>query len=224
MIRLDKYLANLWLISRRTADKIFKSTEILVNGTITTKSDTKITYGDVITFDGIEIDVLESVHVILYKPAGYISSDEDENKYLSYRHLLQDCPYVNMLHVAGRLDHDTEWLLMASTDGTFIHQVISPKLNKEKEYEVHLGRNISDKDLGELAKGVILDDGYHTLPAKVQRLEPKKILLTITEGKFHQVKRMLEAVNNQVIYLKRLRIGEWTLEGLEKGKWKYIEK
>ncbi|HCY20868.1 TPA: hypothetical protein DIC40_03300 [Patescibacteria group bacterium] len=80
----------------------------MVNGTITTKSDTKITYGDVITFDGIEIDVLESVHVILYKPAGYISSDEDENKYLSYRHLLQDCPYVNMLHVAGRLDHDTE--------------------------------------------------------------------------------------------------------------------
>jgi 16S rRNA pseudouridine516 synthase len=106
--------------------------------------------------------------------------------------------------------------LIASTDGTFIHQVISPKLNKEKEYEVHLGRNISDKDLGELAKGVILDDGYKTLPAKVQKLEPKKILLTITEGKYHQVKRMLEAVDNQVVYLKRLRVGEWTLDGLEK--------
>ncbi len=224
MVRLDKYLANLWLVSRRSADKIFKSTEILINGEKATKSDTKIQYGDVITFGGIEIDVLESVHVILYKPAWYISSDEDENKYLSYRNLLQDCPYVEMLHVAGRLDHDTEWLLIASTDGTFIHQVISPKLNKEKEYEVHLGRNISDKDLGELAKGVILDDGYKTLPAKVQKLEPKKILLTITEGKYHQVKRMLEAVDNQVVYLKRLRVGEWTLDGLEKWEWKYIEK
>lgn len=224
MIRLDKYLANLWLVSRRTADKIFKSTEILVNGEKITKSDTKIKYGDVITFDGIEIDVLESVHIILYKPAWYVSIDEDENKYLSYRKLLQDCPYVEMLHVAGRLDQDTEWVLVVSTDGTFIHQVISPKLNKEKEYEVHLEKNISDEALGELAKGVILDDGYHTLPAKVSRINEKKILLTITEWKYHQVKRMMESVNNRVIYLKRLRVGEWTLEGLEKGQWKYIEK
>ena len=224
MIRLDKYLANLGLISRRTAEKIFKSVEILVNGEKTTKSDQKIAYGDVITFDGVEIDVLESVHIIVYKPAGYISSDEDEDGYLSYRNLLQDCPYVEMLHVAGRLDQDTEGVLVVSTDGQFIHQVISPKWEKEKEYEVHLEKDISDAHCGELAKGVILDDGYHTLPAKVSRIDNKKILLTITEGKYHQVKRMLEAVGNKVIYLKRLRVGEWTLEGLEKGEWKYIER
>lgn len=223
MIRLDKYLANLWLVSRRTAEKIFKSVEILVNGEKAIKSDMKIKYWDVITFDGVEIDVLESIYVILYKPAGYISSDEDEDGYLSYRNLLQDCPYVEMLHVAGRLDQDTEWLLLLSSDGQFIHQVISPKWEKEKEYEVHLEKDISDEALGEVAKGVILDDGYKTLPAKVSRIDNKKILLTITEWKYHQVKRMMESVGNKVVYLKRLRVGEWTLEGLKLSEWKYIE-
>ncbi|HCB51535.1 TPA: 16S rRNA pseudouridine(516) synthase [Patescibacteria group bacterium] len=225
MIRLDKYLSNLGLISRRTADKIFKSAEILVNGEQAKKSDQKIAYGDVITFDGVEIDVLENVYCILYKTAGYISSDEDEDGYLSYRNQMPDCPYVEMLHVAGRLDQDTEGLLLLSNDGQFIHQVISPKRDKEKEYEVHLAKPISDKDLGQLERGVVLDDGYKTLPAKTSRLDTnKKISLIITEGKFHQVKRMLEAVQNKVIYLKRTRIGDRTIDDLQPGEWKYIEK
>lgn len=224
MIRLDKYLANLWLVSRRNADKAVKSGLILVNGQEIKKSDYKISSGDIITVYGEEIKVIEDVKIILYKPAWYISSDEDEYGYKSYRQLLQNCPYVETLHVAGRLDQDTEWVLVLSNNGQFIHQIISPKREKEKEYEVHLEKTISDNDLGELAKGVILDDAYQTLPAKVQKLEAKKILLTITEWKYHQVKRMLETLGNKVIYLKRLRVGDWTLEGLEKGEWKYIEK
>lgn len=223
MIRLDKYLSNLWLISRRTAEKAFKWADVLVNGEPAIKKDMKINYGDVITFYGVEIDVLEEINIILYKTAWYVSSDEDEKHYPSYRNLIQDCPYVNMLHVAGRLDQDTEWLLVLSSSGTFIHQVISPKLNKEKEYEVHLEKAISDAECGQLEKWVIFDDGYHTLPAKVKKLEAKKILLTITEGKFHQVKRMLEAVNNKVVYLKRVRIGDWNLDWLEKGGRKYLD-
>ncbi len=224
MIRLDKYLSNLWIISRRNADQATKSWLILVNGEIIKKSDYKLSLGDIISFDGQNIEVRENIYVILHKPAGYISSDEDEYGYKSYRHLLVDCPYVYMLHVAGRLDQDTEWLLLLSNNWQFIHQVISPKWEKEKEYEVHLEKNISDEDCGELAKGVILDDGYKTLPAKVSRINKKKILLTITEWKYHQVKRMLEAVDNKVLYLKRLRVGEWTLDWLKKGEWKYIEK
>ena len=223
MIRLDKYLANLWLISRRTADKIFKSAIILVNGEPITKIDQKINYGDVIRFDGVEIDVLEFIYVILYKTAGYISSDEDEHGYPSYRNLMPDCPYTYMLHVAGRLDQDTEGLLVLSNNGTFIHQIISPKRDKEKEYEVHLENGLSDKALGQLEAGVVLDDGYKTLPAKVRRLEWKKISLTITEGKFHQVKRMLEAVGNKVIYLKRTRVGDRNIADLKPGEWKYLE-
>lgn len=224
MQRLDKYLANLGLVSRREAPNACKSWNILVNGEIVKKSDFKLLGGEKLTVFGQEVQVLEKIYAILYKSAGYISSDEDEFGYPSYKKQMLDCPYVNLLHVAGRLDVDTEGLLLLSNDGQFIHQVISPKRDKEKEYEVWLQLPLSLADCEQLQKGVQLDDGYLTKPAKVQQLEEKKILLTITEGKFHQVKRMLQAVGNEVVYLKRLRIGDWTLEGLEKGQWKLIEK
>ncbi len=223
MQRLDKYLANLGLVSRREAPNACKSWNILVNGEIVKKSDFKLLGGEKLTVFGQEVQVLEKIYAILYKSAGYISSDEDEFGYPSYKKQMLDCPYVNLLHVAGRLDVDTEGLLLLSNDGQFIHQVISPKRDKEKEYEVWLQLPISLADCEQLQKGVQLDDGYLTKPAKVQQLEEKKILLTIIEGKYHQVKRMLQAVGNEVVYLKRLRIGDWTLEGLEKGQWKLIE-
>ncbi|MEI6426023.1 MAG: pseudouridine synthase [Candidatus Absconditabacteria bacterium] len=222
MIRLDKYLANLGLVSRRLADRVVKSGAVLVNGQEIKKSDFKLAWGDIITYEGKTIEVCEYIYVLLYKSAGYLSSDEDEDGYLSYRHQMIDCPYVHLLHVAGRLDQDTEGLLLLSNDGQFIHKVISPKWEKEKEYEVHLESAISGDDCQKLEMGVTLDDGYFTLPAKVVKLDDKKILLTITEGKFHQVKRMLESVGNKVVYLKRIRIGDWTLDGLEKGEWKMI--
>lgn len=223
MIRLDKYLANVWLVSRRQIDSAIKAWLIFVNGEEIKKSDYKLSFGDTISFDNQEIQVREHTYALLYKPAGYISSDEDEWGYKSYRHLLQDCPYVHTLHVAGRLDQDTEWVLLLSSDGKFIHQVISPKREKEKEYEAYLERDISEEECEQLTVGVTLDDGYHTMPAKVQKLSSKKILLTITEWKYHQIKRMLEAIGNKVVYLKRLRVGEWTLNGLKKGEWKYID-
>lgn len=100
MIRLDKYLANLGLVPRRLADRVVKSGQILVNGQPIKKSDFKLSWGDVIRFEDRDIEVREFVYVILHKSAGFISSDEDEFGYLSYRHQMQDCPYVNLLHVA----------------------------------------------------------------------------------------------------------------------------
>ena len=223
MQRLDKYLANLWLLSRREAPLACKKGEILLNWEITKKSDIKVKEWDIITINWKEIEVLENIYAILYKSAWYISSDEDEFWYLSYKKQMLDCPYVNLLHVAWRLDVDTEWLLLLSNDWQFIHQVISPKRDKEKEYEVHLEKEISDEDCIKLENWVILDDGYKTKPAKVKKLENKKILLTITEWKYHQVKRMLESVNNKVIYLKRIRIGNRNLDWLKKGDWKLIQ-
>lgn len=222
MQRLDKYLANLGLASRREIPALCKMGYILVNGETVKKPGFKLFGGEMLTVFGQEIKVLEKVYAILYKSAGYISSDEDEFGYPSYKKQMLDCPYVNLLHVAGRLDVDTEGLLLLSNDGQFIHQVISPKRDKEKGYEVWLQSPISLTDCEQLQNWVQLDDGYLTKPAKVQQLEEKKILLTITEGKYHQVKRMLEAVGNKVVYLKRLRIGEWTLAGLEKGEWKLV--
>ena len=223
MQRLDKYLSNLWLLSRREAPLVCKKGEILLNWEITKKSDIKVKEWDIITFNWKQIEVLENIYAILYKSAWYISSDEDEFWYLSYKKQMLDCHYVNLLHVAWRLDVDTEGLLLLSNDWQFIHQVISPKRDKEKEYEVQLEKEISEEDCKHLEIWVILDDGYKTKPAKVEKIDNKKILLTITEWKYHQVKRMLEAVNNKVIYLKRIRIWNWNLDWLKKGDWKLIQ-
>lgn len=117
MIRLDRYIANLGLMSRRDVKPYMKRYEVLVNGVVADGSDQKIDYGDMITFGGEEIEVREFVTVLIHKPAGYVSSDVPEASYPSYRELLDGCPYVHMLHVAGRLDQDTEGLLLASNDG-----------------------------------------------------------------------------------------------------------
>ena len=222
MQRLDKYLANLGLVSRRECNTVCKEWVIRVNGEVVQKPDFRLLWGEKIQVRDVEVEFFEEVYAILYKTAGYISSDEDEFGYPSYKNQMLDCPYVELLHVAWRLDVDTEGLLLLSSDGQFIHQVISPKREKEKEYEVWLDSVISDEDCNKLEEWVILDDGYLTKPAKVQKIEDKKILLTITEGKYHQVKRMLESVGNKVVYLKRLRIGEWNLDGLKPGEWKMI--
>ena len=223
MQRLDKYLANLGLVSRRECNAVCKEWVIRVNGEVVKKSDFRLLWGEKIQVRDMEVEFFEEVYAILYKTAGYISSDEDEFGYPSYKNQMLDCPYVELLHVAWRLDVDTEGLLLLSSDGQFIHQVISPKREKEKEYEVWLDSVISDEDCNKLEKWVILDDGYLTKPAKVQKIEDKKILLTITEWKYHQVKRILEAVGNKVVYLKRIRIGEWNLDGLNPGEWKMIK-
>ncbi len=222
IVRLDKYLAMLGLVSRRDAARAVKTGEILVDGIEAKASDMKIAEGQVITFLGEQIEVREFVYILLHKPAGYVCSELDEWGHHSYKMLLQDCPYAKMLHVAGRLDRDTEGLVFCTNDGNFTHEIISPKKKEEKEYFVELQFPISDEQIGLLEKWVTLDDGYLTMPAQVKRVDKVTILLTIYEWKYHQVKRMAEAINNEVIYLRRERIGEWTLEGLEKGKWKYI--
>ena len=117
MIRLDKYISNLGFLVRSKVKPYMKKYEVLINGEPAQAANQKIQYGDVITFGGEEIEVRETVTVLIHKPAGYVSSDVSEADYPSYRELLDGCPYVHMLHVAGRLDQDTEGLLLASTDG-----------------------------------------------------------------------------------------------------------
>lgn len=234
-IRVDKYIANLWIISRRSIWKAIASGAILVDWKNISKGDEKVSYWQLLRVYDEEIIIKEFIYILLYKPAWYVCSEIDEGWHASYKTLLQDCPYANLLHVAGRLDFDTEWLVLCSNDGQFTHNIISPKKHLEKEYYVETSTPISSEDLKKLEQWVILDDGYKTLPAKATYASYKnpphensidykqKILLTITEGKFHQVKRMIETIWSQVTYLCRMRIWDWNIEDLEKGKWKYIE-
>lgn len=138
-------------------------------------------------------------------------SDIPEGRHKSYRDLLDDCVYKETLHVAGRLDADTTGLVLITNDGDLNHQIISPKKKMTKIYEVDAEKPLSATNLNQLKNGVTLEDGYRTLPAQVQKISDKKILLSLHEGKYHQVKRMLEAVDNKVTKLHRTQIGRCIL-------------
>ncbi len=247
-VRLDKYLANLGLASRKEIWKLVKKGLIYVNGELALKSDIKLSEGDKIDFLWQEIPVIENMVVILNKPAWYISSDIDEAGYKSYKNLLKDCFFANKLKVAWRLDVDTEGLLVLSSDWKLIHNLISPKQEKKKIYYVEIEKELSSEDIDKLKNGIDIGD-YVTLPADVLLLPKKEeeiinfwdfkkstlsqipektlkwnqaFLLSIVEWKFHQIKRMLEALNNKVVYLKRLKLADYELEDLEPWKWKKV--
>lgn len=221
-VRVDRYLWNLWIASRKELSKIIKDIWIKINQKETFKSDTKVVEWDIIEFNWEKIEIKENILILLHKPAWYVSSDIAEGAHPSYKELLKDCPYRNLVKVAWRLDVDTEWLLVLSSSWPLIHQIISPKKWKEKVYLVQLREKITDEQIEQLEKWVDIWD-YITLPAKVQKIDDKQIYLTITEGKFHQIKKMAHSVGNQVVYLKRIKVGEYELWDLKLGQWKYLD-
>jgi 16S rRNA pseudouridine516 synthase len=256
-IRLDTFLANIGLIPRRQSTKALKTGIVWVDGREATKGEMKLSLGQEVTYfgvmpdgsmpeDGVKIEVKDTMYLLLHKPAWYVCSELDEGGHLSYKNLLVDCPYAAMLHAAGRLDQDTEWVVVCSNDGQWIHQIISPKKHLEKEYFVRTRDAITQEAIDDLCAGVVFgpaypggqrDEGYCTMPAQATRVtmdgtpclrddanvDTHAFRLTIVEGKFHQVKRMLQAVGNEVVYLRRDRVGKWELGDVESGKWMYIE-
>jgi len=194
-----------------------------LNNTQVDSPQIKIKEWDILSIYEDEIEVKFDIYILLHKVAGYVSSNVDEWEYLSYKELLMDCPYGELVEIAGRLDTDTEGLLFCSSDGKMIHNIIHPHKKVEKEYYVRADKFISDKDIRLLERGVTITWWHETAPAKITRIGKKEIQLTITEWKFHQVKLMLEAIWNSVKYLRRDRIGPRELWDLPKGKWKYID-
>ena len=224
-IRLDKYLWNLQIASRKEISQLCKKWKILVNWE-KSKSDQKIDFWNEIFLDFENPQVLkvkEFVYILINKPAGYVCSELDEHNYKSYKHLLNDCIRKNVLKVAWRLDADTQGLLLCTNDGKFIHQITSPKKTLTKSYYVETRENLTQENIFELENWVILEDWYKTLPAKVDILGEKKINLHIHEWKFHQIKRMLWSVWNEVLFLKRYKIWDFELWDLKLWSWKEIE-
>jgi len=232
-IRIDKYLAQLNLVPRREAKKFFRSGRVMLNWYVEYDHGFQVIDGDVITIEVdsetssewhnyIEFEVKQNVTILLHKPAGYVCSEIDEWWHMSYKHFLKNCIYAPLLKVAGRLDQDTTGLVLATSDGTFNHQIISPRISKEKEYIVTCEKEISDTDLAQLEQGVMLEDGYQTLSAKTVRIDDFSFSLIITEWKYHQIKRMCESIDHPLIKLHRTRIDQWTLEGLQEGCRRFI--
>ena len=158
-------------------------------------------------------------YYILNKPKGLVTSTLDENP--TVMSLIHEYPKYNLAPV-GRLDKDTEGLLLITDDGILSHLLTSPKHHVDKTYYVELLKDISISDIQKLEEGIILDDGYKTKEARVKMISPKTIELTIHEGKYHQVKRMLESVNNKVTYLKRISFGPLNLGNLELGTYREL--
>ena len=220
-MRIDKFLANLWLITRKDAKKIFKLWNIFINWEAIFNESQKINFWDEISFFDEIFNYKENYFLILNKPVDFVSSRVSEWWYPSVYDVIFDYPYQNLIEIVWRLDVDTTGLLLFTNNWKIIHKLINPKKNIFKKYLVKISKNLSEKDIEKLETWVRIDWNYRTKPAKVNILWEKKIELLIQEWKFHQIKKMLLAVENEVLELHRTQIWEIKIWDLE--IWKYRE-
>lgn len=222
-MRLDKFLCDTGKGSRSQVKKDIKAGAVTVNDITITKPEYAVNeQTDKICYRNIPCIYEKYVYYMLNKPAGVVSATEDK-KERTVNDLLAG-EGRNDLFPVGRLDKDTEGLLLLTNDGELAHELLSPKKHVEKEYECHLSHALTDEQIERLKQGVDIGEKQMTKPAKVRVLSDRIIALTITEGKYHQVKRMLHAVDNEVVYLKRIRMGNLTLDdSLEKGAYRSLQ-
>lgn len=221
MMRLDKFLSNAGWGTRKDVKKLIRQGLVEVNGEVCFKEDGKIDEThDAIAVDGEWVKYQKYVYLMMNKPAGTICSSEG-GKYPTVFEYVSEYAHRNLFTV-GRLDVDTKGLLLITDDGDFAHHVISPKSEIGKIYEVQLACDITPEMVEQLEQGIQFKD-FLSLPASVEVIEPRLIHLGIMEGKFHQVKRMLLAVGNEVVHLKRLQIGDVKLDGsLNEGDYRLL--
>lgn len=221
MMRLDKLLAHAGYGTRKEVKALIKNQLVSVNGSFAIKDKTQIdVFHDTIEVAGEVLKYSQYQFIMLNKPAGVISANRDDIHETVMD--LFDCFIGTDMFCVGRLDMDTEGLLLICNDGKLAHRLLSPKHHVDKCYEVHVRRKPTKEQLTALATGIDLGD-FITKPAQVEIIEDTILQLVIQEGKFHQVKRMLEAVDNEVVYLKRIRFGPLVLdESLSAGAWRYL--
>jgi len=214
---MDKFLVECGLGSRKEVKELLKRKKIQVNGSIVTSGQQIIDEEkDEVFYEKERLGYQKFRYYILYKIAGYVTAVEDL-KEPTVMELLPKWVIQKDLAPVGRLDKDTEGLLLFTNDGKLNHQLLSPKSHVDKTYHVFLENRITEEAMEQLRQGVRIGD-YTTLPAQVEKLEEQKISLTIREGKFHQVKKMLEAVDNKVNYLRRVSFGRLVLGDLKPGE------
>lgn len=223
-VRLDKFISSTLVVSRKDAASLIKSGRVSVNGNNKLKGEDKVDdVLDEVLFDGKPVTFSENIYIMLNKPAGLISATDTEgsNTVLS----LFDKNYANKgLFPCGRLDKDTVGLLIMTTDGELAHRLLSPKHHAEKTYYVECDKEFSESDITLMKEGILMD-GKKTQPAVLEILEDKNTaLITLTEGKFHEIKRLCYACKQKdVTYLKRLTFGGIVLdENLEEGEWRNL--
>ena len=225
-MRIDKLLSNIGIGTRKEVKKFIKEGLVLVNGNTVKDAGLIVdTESDEILFDGEKINYKEFIYIMINKPKGVISATYDEVEKTVIDLLPQELKARNPFPV-GRLDKDTEGLLLITNDGNLAHKLLSPKKNVIKKYYAEILGFVNERDIKAFKEGIVLEDGYKTLPADLEILlssEVSKVYVYIREGKYHQIKRMFESVGKKVVYLKRLAMGSLTLdENLKPGQWREL--
>lgn len=222
LFRLDKFLCDQGLGTRSEVKILLKKGLVTVNGSVQKSPEYKINPDtDAVAYQGNVLSYQEFYYYMLHKPTGLITATEDNHQDTVMSLLGKDCR--NDLFPVGRLDKDTEGLLLITNDGALSHALLSPKKHVPKTYLVEVPEKLSMGQIEALEQGVDIGDDKATAPAKVQILDDNHIYLTIHEGRYHQVKRMLTAVGSQVLYLKRISFGKLVLdENLEKGSYRVL--
>lgn len=226
-LRLDKYLAEMNLGTRSEVKKLITKGQIQVNEAIVKKPELKLDpTSDRVQYQGREITYVIYEYYMLNKPSGVISATEDKRD-TTVIDLIESRQRKDLFPV-GRLDKDTEGLLLITNDGALAHRLLSPKKHVDKTYYAKISGEVTKEDIETFEKGVCIGEEKLTLPAKLVILKSgaeSEIELTIQEGRFHQVKRMFQAVGKEVVYLKRLSMGSLSLDpSLKPGEYRKLTK
>ena len=220
MIRLDRFLSNQLNISRNDAKELIKKRLVTVNGGTAKLFDMKIDpVTDAVASEGRPVTYRKHIYIMLNKPAGTVCATRDKLSE-TVLELIPEELRRDGLFPAGRLDKDTVGFVLITDDGELAHDLLSPKKHVFKKYFAVLEKPVTDRDIEAFADGLIIDGEEKCLPADLKRTDkPGEVFITLREGKYHQIKRMAEAVGNKVTYLKRVSIGGLTLdEALAEGQ------
>lgn len=226
-IRLDKFLASAGAGTRSEVKTMIRKGQVAVNGEICKKAETKVNAEtDRVTVNGGLVQYLKYEYYLLHKPAGCVSATNDNVHQTVMDYIVSD--RKKELFPVGRLDLDTEGLLLITNDGDLAHRLLSPAKHVEKTYYAKIDGEVTETDVKQFLTGVDIGEEKLTRPAELRILSSgvqSEIELTICEGKFHQVKRMFHAVGKEVTYLKRISMGGLVLDAsLEKGQFRLLTK
>ena len=211
-MRLDKFLADMGIATRKDLKQIIKSGRVCINGAAVTQPEMKLdAEKSTVTLDGRALSYTRYHYYMMDKPAGILSVTEDKKQETVLSLVTPEMRRMGLFPV-GRLDKDTSGLLLLTDDGDFAHRVISPKSGVQKLYYARVDGKLDDADIAAFAEGIVLKDGTECLPAKLELTGENECLVTVMEGKYHQVRRMLASRGAPVIELRRLSIGALKLD------------
>ena len=221
-MRLDKMISSTGIASRSQISSAVRAGRVLVDGAVAKKADMQVDPDKVsVIFCGTPVCYRKYTYIMLNKPEGYVSATEDGKLPTVIELLPEELQRIG-LFPCGRLDKNTLGLMLLSNDGDTSHRLLAPKSHVTKTYAFRLKFPLSDADIAALESGVDIG-GYVTAPCRVVRTDEREGKITLTEGKYHQIKLMMEAVHNQVTYLERVTFGPLVLDGaLARGEWRYL--